>query len=87
MKNKLYSLRFRILLPMIIAALFVVTVLNATFSRVFTDMIMKQEQDLNAVGFELVSSSVMPLIDSSIREVTISRQTTICIPPYVVVDK
>ena len=69
MKMKLSSLRFRMLLPVIAMTLFVVALLTILFSRAYTGMILQQEQDENAAGFELVSRSVTPLIDSSIAEV------------------
>ena len=69
MKQKFTSLRVRMLLPVIAMTLFVVALLTSLFSRAYTDMILRQEQDENAAGFELVSRSVTPLIDSSIAEV------------------
>ena len=69
MKRKLSSLRFRMLLPVIAMTLFVVALLTILFSRAYTSMILQQEQDENSAGFELVSRSVTPLIDSSIAEV------------------
>ena len=69
MKLKLSSLRFRMLLPVIAMTLFVVALLTILFSRAYTSMILQQEQDENAAGFELVSRSVTPLIESSITEV------------------
>lgn len=69
MKNKLSSLRVRMLLPVIAMTLFVVTLLTALFSRAYTGMIVQQEQDRNASGFSLVSRSVPTLIDSSVSQV------------------
>ena len=69
MKLKLSSLRLRILLPVIAMTLFVVALLTTFFSRAYTRVILQQEQDENAAGFELVSRSIAPLIDSSIAEV------------------
>ena len=69
MKLKLSSLRFRMLLPVIAMTLFVVALLTVLFSRAYTSMILQQEQDENAAGFELVSRSITPLIESSIAEV------------------
>ena len=69
MKLKLSSLRFRMLLPVIAMTLFVVALLTVLFSRAYTSMILQQEQAENAVGFDLVSRSVTPLIESSIAEV------------------
>ena len=69
MKSKLKSLRFRILLPVIVMVLFIVTLLNTVCSRAFIRMILNQEQEVNAVGFATVSNSVVPLINTSIGEV------------------
>lgn len=69
MKQKLTSLRLRMLLPVIGMTLFVVTLLTALFSRAYTSMILQQEQDENAAGFELVSRSFTPLIESSMAKV------------------
>ena len=69
MKHKLTSLRVRMLLPVIAMTLFVVALLTVLFSRAYTNMILQQERDENAAGFELVSRSVTPLIESSIAEV------------------
>ena len=66
MKLNLSSLRFRMLLPVIAMTLFVVALLTVLFSRAYTDMILQQEQEENAAGFELVSRSLTPLVDSSI---------------------
>ena len=69
MKNMLKSLRFRILLPVIVMVVFIVTLLNTVCSRAFIRMILNQEQEVNAVGFATVSNSVVPLINTSIGEV------------------
>ena len=69
MKDKLASLQFRMLLPVIMMTLFVVTLLTVLFSRAYTGMILQQEQEVNAVGFETVSRSITPFIDTSINEV------------------
>ena len=69
MKQKFTSLRVRMLLPVIAMTLFVVALLTVLFSRAYTNMILQQERDENAAGFELVSRSVTPLIESSIAEV------------------
>lgn len=68
MKQKLKSLRLHMLLPVICMTLIVVSLLTTLFSRAYSDMILKQEQERNAAGFETVSSSVSPLITSSITE-------------------
>ena len=57
------------LLPVVAMTLFVVILLTAVFSRAYIGMILQQEQEVNAVGFDTVSRSVSPLIDTSIIEV------------------
>ena len=69
MRRILTSLRFRILLPVIVMVLFVVTLLTTLYSRAYINMILRQEQELNAVGFETVSHTVAPLIETNINEV------------------
>ena len=69
MKHKLTSLRFRILLPVIAITVFVISLLTSLFSREYIKMVLQQEQEVNAVGFETVSHSITPLIDTSISEV------------------
>ena len=69
MMHRLKSLRFRILLPVIVIILFIVTLQTSLFSRGYINMILQQEQEVNAVGFETVSRSMVPLIDTSISEV------------------
>ena len=63
------SLRFHILLPVIIMAVFVIAVLNTLYSRAYIQMILQREQEVNAVGFDTVSNSVVPLINASVSEV------------------
>ena len=69
MKEKLTSLRIRLLLPVIAMTLFVVILLTVVFSRAYIDMILQQENGVNAAGFETVSRTIPPLISSSISEV------------------
>ena len=69
MKQKLKSLRFQMLVPVVAMTLFVVILLTTLFSRAYNRMIMQQEQEVNAVGFETVSRSITPLIDSSVSAV------------------
>jgi len=69
MKQKLNSLRVRMLLPVIAMTLFVVVLLATMFSRAYNSMMMQQKQEENAVGFELISSSISPLINTAITEV------------------
>ena len=69
MKHKLTSLRLRILLPVIAMTLFVVILLTTLFARAYIDMILQQEQEVNTVGFDTVSRTIPPLIQSSIHEV------------------
>ena len=69
MMLRLKSLRFRILLPMIAIVLFVIALLNTLFSRAFIRLLLQQEQEVNATGFETVSRSVEPMIATSVNEV------------------
>ena len=69
MNHKLTSLRVRMLLPVIAMTLFVVILLTAMFSRAFIGMILQQENEVNAVGFDTVSHTIPPLINNSISEV------------------
>ena len=69
MKQKLMSLRVRMLLPVVFMTLFVVILLTTLFSRAYIDMILQQENEVNAAGFETVSRTIPPVISSSISEV------------------
>ena len=69
MKERLKSLRYRILLPVIAVVLFVTALLNTLFSGAFIGTLMQQEQEVNVTGFETVSHSVEPMIATSINEV------------------
>ena len=69
MKRIMRSLRFRMLLPVVGMTLFVVILLTTMFSRAYTHLILQQEQEVNAIGFETISHSMKPLIESSVSEV------------------
>ena len=69
MKQKLKSLQVRMLLPVVVMTLFIVTMLTTLFSRAYISMILQQEQEVNAASFETISRSITPLIASSIGEV------------------
>lgn len=69
MKQWLSSLRVRMLLPVIMMTLLVVILLTTLFSRAYIDMILQQENEVNAAGFETVSRTIPPLISSSVSEV------------------
>ena len=69
MKQKLKSLRVRMLLPVIVMTLFVVTMLTTLFSRAYISMILQQEQEAYEAGFDTISRSITPLINTSIVEV------------------
>ena len=69
MKQKLKSLRFHMLIPVIAMTLFVVILLTSLFSRAYIRTILQQEQEVNAVGFETISHSITPLINTSINDV------------------
>ena len=68
-KLKVTSLRFRMLLPVIVMTLFAVALLTTFFSRAYTDTIIRQEQDVNTVRFDTLSRTITPLIESSVSEV------------------
>ena len=69
MKQKLNSLRIRMLLPVIGMTLFVVILLTTLFSRTYISMILQREQEVNEQSLETVSRSITPLIETSISEV------------------
>ena len=69
MKQKMKSLRVRLLLPVIALAIFVVTMLTTLFSRAYISMILQQEQVVNEAGFDSISRSVTQIINTSIVEV------------------
>ena len=46
MKQKLKSLRFQMLVPVVAMTLFVVILLTTLFSRAYNRMIMQQEQEV-----------------------------------------
>ena len=69
MREKLTSLRFRMILPVIAMTLFVVILLTTLFSRRYIRMIMQQEQDVNTVALDTVSRTITPVINASISEV------------------
>ena len=62
MKQKLKSLQVRMLLPVVVMTLFIVTMLTTLFSRAYISMILQQEQEVNAASFETISRSITPLI-------------------------
>ena len=69
MKEKLMSLRVRMLLPVIAMTLLVVILLTMLFSRAYIDMILQQENEVNAAGFDMVSRAITSLIETSVSEV------------------
>ena len=69
MMHALRSFRFRILLPVLVITSFIITLMNILFTTFYTQMIMRQEQEVNAVGFETVTSSIAPLIETNINDV------------------
>ena len=68
MKQKLKSLQLRMLLPVIAMTLFVVILLTMLFSRAYINMILQQEQEVNSAGFDTVSHTITPLIDTAISD-------------------
>ena len=69
MKQKLKSLRVRMLIPVVAMTLFIVILLTILFSRAYTGMILQQEQEMNGASFETISRSITPLIETSISKV------------------
>ena len=69
MKRQFKSLRFRVLLPVILMAVFVTALLNTLYSRAYIRMILQREQEVNTASFDTVSNSIVPLINASINEV------------------
>ena len=69
MKRILKSLRFHLLLPVVAMTVFIVVLLNSLFSIAYNKMILGQEQEVNAIGFETVSNAITPFIESSISKV------------------
>ena len=69
MKQKLKSLQIRMLLPVIVMTLLIVAMLTTLFSRAYISMILQQEQEVNAAGFDSITRSITPLIETSVSEV------------------
>ena len=69
MKQRLSSLWVRMLLPVILMTLSVIILLTTLFSRAYIEMILQQENEVNAVGFDTVSRTIPPLISTSVNEV------------------
>ena len=69
MKQKLKSLQIRMLLPVIAMTLLIVVMLTTLFSRAYISMILQQEQEVNAAGFDSITRSITPLIETSVSEV------------------
>ncbi|MBR2571405.1 MAG: PP2C family protein-serine/threonine phosphatase [Clostridia bacterium] len=68
MKRRQKSLQFYILIPAIATVLIVVLLMSTLFSRAYVNIILQQENEVNTVGFEAVSQTVMPRINTSITE-------------------
>jgi sensor histidine kinase YesM len=56
------------LLPVIVTTLFVAVLLTWLFARGYTDMILKQEAEVNAAGFDAVTHTITTLVNTSIQE-------------------
>ena len=69
MKQKLSSLRVRMLLPVIFMDLFVIILLTVMFSNSYINMILDRENEVNDVSFDTVSRSIPPLISNSVDDV------------------
>ena len=82
MKKLLKSLRLQLLLPIVFMTQIIIIVLSMLFSRAFTNMILQQEQAVNAAGFETISSTVPPSINTaidSVRDVITDQRVISCI--------
>ena len=69
MKHRLRSLRFRILLPVLVILVFTITMMNIVFTTAYIDIVLQQEKDVNTVRFEEASRTIRPLIETNINEV------------------
>lgn len=69
MKEKLKSLRVHMLLPVILMTLFIVIMLTTFFSRAFINLILTQEKQVNAAGFETISRSLVSLVNTAVIDV------------------
>jgi len=67
-KHKLRSLRVWMLLPVIVMTLFVVASLTILFGRAHTDMILQQEAEVNAAGFDAVTHTITTMVNTSVQE-------------------
>jgi signal transduction histidine kinase len=56
------------LLPVIVMTLFVVASLTILFARAHTDMILKQEAEVNAAGFDAVTHTITTMVNTSVQE-------------------
>jgi signal transduction histidine kinase len=56
------------LLPVIVMTLFVVASLTILFGRAHTDMILKQEAEVNAAGFDAVTHTITTMVNTSVQE-------------------
>jgi len=82
MKKPLRSLRFQILLPVLVMILFIVILFSTLFSRTYTETILQHEQEVNAAGFETISGTVPPSVATaidSVRDVVTDQQVISCI--------
>ena len=69
LKQRLHSFRFQMLLGAAVMGLFVVILLTLLFTRAYNRMVLVEEQQVNEVGFETISQSITPLINTSVNEV------------------
>lgn len=82
MTEKLKSLRAQVLLPVLVIVLFIVILFTSIFSSTVSNMIMRQEQAVNAAGFNTVSGTIPPYIATAIEsmhDVTADQQVISCI--------
>ncbi len=69
MKQKLRSLRARMVLPVICIAAFIVMLMNIVFSTSFIKMTLRQEQLGNASGFSTITNTLAPILNKTVDEV------------------
>ena len=69
MKKKLKTLRLHMLLPVVALTLFTVIILTGSIGQAYIHAILRQENEVNAFGFETISQSIMPIIKTSVSKV------------------
>ena len=65
MKRLFRSLRFRILLPVLVLALLLAAVLTVTITHTYTGVIIRQESEKNAVRFETMTRKLEQTVEET----------------------